>query len=109
MVLLRHLLAAEEQTRLRIMIGKGFRADAELAALQRLCKRAEAGRGFAGALRRETVGVVIDAAFWHLHLHMSVALIVGERAFRCIYRDLVKIWSAKPLELGVEIGKHTPL
>jgi hypothetical protein len=82
------------------------------AALARLADRGAAKAAFRTLARRvggERVRLVVDPALGNEHLHVAVALLVGERALRRVHRQLVEIGRAQPRQLGVEVREQAPL
>src|SRR5450756_315459 len=67
------------------------------------------GRRFAWRVFRQGAGLIGHAPHRLRHLHVSVALLVGERALGRIDRDLVEIGRTQARKLRVVIGEQTAL
>ena len=105
MLLLDGHLAEIEHPRLTVVVGKSFRADAYLFALDGCWKALEAERRIftRTTLGTPTIGLVIGAALRVDHRHMPVLLKMHHRAARRVDRKLSKIRTSKPLQLSIEI------
>src|SRR4051812_6271377 len=90
MRLLERRLAGEEQAGLAVMVRECLGTNALTRAVL-LHRRATetAGGIFARRVGLQRTRLVGDAALWHLRLHMTVTLLVGEWALRRIDRQLV--------------------
>ena len=88
MRLLGRVHRAIEKPRLTVMVGEALGPDAQLGACSssdgKVVKPVRRVLARAAGLARlsQAVGLVIGPAFGHLHLHVSVALHVQERAAR---------------------------
>src|SRR5580704_16884086 len=110
MVLLNFCLTAIEKSCLGVMVGKEFSSYAKFAPILMLCERLKPSRRvLARPIGCEAVGLVIDAAFRHIHAHMSVALKVRERTFGRVNGNLGKLGTAEPLKLRIQVRKETTL
>ena len=90
------VLAAIELPCLTVMIGKALRPNPALCAGFAHRRAVKAGhRLFAWGIRCQGTGFVGYASGWLRHLHMTVALVIGERALRCIDGYLVKVRRAQ--------------
>ena len=67
------------------------------------------GRTFARSILGQGAWLVTDTAFRLHHLHLSIALEVGERALRRVDRDLIEIRRSQPQKLSVQVGEKTTL
>ncbi len=96
MRLFKGVLAAKELPCLTVMIGKALRPNPALCAgfAHRRAVKASL-RLFACEIRCQGIGFVGYASGRLRHLHMTVALMIGERAFRRIDGYLVKIRRAQ--------------
>ncbi|MCW0414557.1 hypothetical protein NB689_000311 [Xanthomonas sacchari] len=110
MRLFRLRLAAVEHPRLAVVVGEALGTHAALGAIVGLGAVAdEAARGLARAVGLQRAGFVGDAALGHAHLHVAVALHVGERALRRVDRQLVEVGPAQAAELGVQVREQAAL
>src|SRR5450631_2846931 len=99
-------LAAIELPRLAVVVGEALRTDAPFLARFIYCGTMKAiGRRFARRVFRQGVGLIRDTTCRLRHLHMPVSLLIGERTFWRVDRDLVKIGRTQARKLRVEIGK----
>src|ERR1035437_5124397 len=90
-------LATVELARLAVMDGETFCTDPAFGtglAHRRATK--SVSRMFARGLGCQRVWFIRHAANWLRHLHMAVALLIGEWALRRIDRDLMKLRRAQP-------------
>src|SRR5664280_606017 len=99
-------LAEIELPRLTVVVGEALGTDAAfLASFGYRSAMKAVGRRFAWRVFRQGVGLICNTACRLLHLHVSVALLVGERALGCVDRDLVKIGRTQARKLRVDIGE----
>ena len=103
-------LAAEEQPRLAVVIGERLRAHpATCAVLADRCAAETRCGVLARRSRVERAGFVVHAPLRHLHLHVPVALLVGEWTFGRVDRQLVEVRRAQTRKLRVEIREQATL
>ena len=85
-------LAEIELPRLAVVVGEALGTDAAfLAGFSDRGAVKALGRRFARRVFRQGVGLIGNPARRLRHLHVSVALLVGERALGRVDRDLVEI------------------
>ena len=107
-------LAAIEHARLAEVVRERFGPNPRLAAgpawlveaAEPVATLAPIGCGAVAIQRRR---LVRHAALRHLHLHVRVTLVVGERALRRVDGNLGEVRPAKPRELGVEVREQPAL
>src|SRR5450759_3930074 len=103
-------LAEIELPRLAVVVGEALGTNAAFLACFSYRSAMKAfGRRFAWRVLRQGVGLIRNTARRLRHLHVSVALLVGERALRCVDRDLVEIGRTQARKLRVVIGEQTAL
>src|ERR1035437_4893633 len=99
-------LAAIELPRLAVVVGEALGTDAAFLAGFNYRSAMEAlGRGFAWRVFRQGAGLIRNTARRLRHLHVSVALLVSERALGRVDRDLVEIDRNQARKLRVDIGE----
>src|SRR5450755_4322530 len=92
------------------MVGEALGTDTALFAGLSNCSGMKAlYRTLARRVLRQGVGLIGNAALRLLHLHVAVALLVGEWAFGGVDRDLVKIGRTEARKLRVLIGEQSTL
>src|ERR1039458_4769544 len=102
MSLLIYCLAEIELPRLAVVVAEALGTDsAFLASFSYRSAMKAPGRRLAWRVFRQGAGLIRNTAHRLRHLHVSVALLVAERALGRVDRDLVKIGCAQARKLRV--------
>src|ERR1035437_1538327 len=110
MCLLIYGLAEIELPRLAVVVGEALGADAALlASLSYRSAMKAVGWRLAWRVLRQGVGLIRNAARRLRHLHVPVALLVGEWALGRIDRNLVEVGRTQARKLRVVIRVQTAL
>src|SRR5664279_612275 len=103
-------LADVELPRLAVVVGEALGPNAAfLASLSYRSAMKAVGWRFAWRVLRQGVGLVRNTSRRLRHLHVPVALLVGERALGRIDRNLVEVGRAQARKLRVVIRVQTAL
>src|ERR1035437_10082424 len=99
-------LAEIELPRVAVVVGEALGTDAAfLACFSYRSAMKAAGWRFAWRVFRQGVWLIGNTAHRLFHLHVPVALLVGERALGGVDRDLMEIGRTQARKLRVEIGQ----
>src|SRR6202020_492144 len=103
-----------ELARLTVVVGEALGPEAQLLSRFAFALlRRESAKSALGILARagriEAVGFIGYSAWNRVHSTHAIALQIPHRTAGAVDRQLMKIRAAEPADLGVRVGKQTPL